>query len=106
MENILTPFNIIIMATIALIIMSHSEGFTSDELRKMFIDSKATEFSLADGSIAGKAFCEKMSKGSTCVAGAGTMGDYLGMFFDCDKVPGSKSGALIKYKCEVQEKAA
>ena len=106
MKKFLTPFNIIIVAVIALIIMSHREGFTNDELRKMYVDSKATEFALADGSISGKAYCEKVSKGSKCVAGAGDMGEYLGMFFDCDKVPGAKSGSLIKYKCEVQEKAA
>jgi len=101
MKKFLTPLNIIIAAVIAIIIMSHREGFTTDELRKMYIDSKATEFPLADGSISGNAYCEKVSKGSKCVAGAGDMGEYLGMFFDCDTVPGAKSGALIKYKCKV-----
>lgn len=103
MKKFFTPFNIIIVAIIALIIMSHREGYTSDELRKMYVDSKAQEFPLADGSISGKAYCEKVSAGSTCVAGAGDMGEYTGMFFDCEKVPGMKSGALIKYKCETKD---
>jgi hypothetical protein len=93
--------NVAIVMIILAIIMTHTEGFSADEIRKKFIDSKAEEFSMADGSISGDAFCTKVKSGAKCVAGAGTMGDYLGQFFECKTVPGMKSGAMIKYKCDV-----
>ena len=97
--------NIAIVMIIVAIIMTSREGFSADELRKKFIDSKAEEFGLADGSLSGDAHCENVAKGSKCVAGAGSMGEYLGQFFDCKTVPGMKDGAMLKYKCEVPKKA-
>ena len=93
-------FNFIILALIVLIIMSHREGYTSDEIRQMFLDSKAGDYTTADGTINGNDFCELVKSDSKCVAGAGHMGKHMGTFFDCETVAGMEEGSLITYKCE------
>jgi acyl-coenzyme A synthetase/AMP-(fatty) acid ligase len=92
-------FNVIILALIALIIVSHREGFTSEELRKIYIDSKAPVYATADGTANGTKFCELMKPGSKCIAGAGSTGEHMGLFTDCETVVGMKASSLISYKC-------